>query len=150
MTVRTTAQSRAVKKKGRDTENAWAELLSEGLSRAIGRKRTTGIRDQGDLFGLVDWTLEVKHNVAELTAGLLEAVVEQAHAGTRWHALLLKVQRRLPRYWAVAMTAEQFMNIVLHIEALERENRALKQNQAGSLPVVPIEHAGKRGISVAP
>lgn len=105
--------------KGARAELEIAKLLTEALDRPVRRKLGAGrTDDEGDLEGLDDWTLEVK-NYASISAGvnegLADATKEQANAGSRHGAALI---RRPRGRWFVAMTIEQFTDI---INALEKK-----------------------------
>jgi hypothetical protein len=112
----TSAQSRANKAKGRAFERAVADLFQEAGFLWSDRKRQRGVRDQGDVTGIEDWTLELKNEKTINLAGLVdEATVEAANAGTTWFAGIQKRRGKHARDAYVVLPLWLFIRLVKHL-----------------------------------
>lgn len=97
------------KRKGDRGELEAAHLLTNLLGFKVERKLGAGrAEDTGDLYGVHDWTLEVKRTSSVAIGvrdGLADVVREQANAGSTYGAALVRADGG---QWFVAMTPEQF------------------------------------------
>lgn len=112
MTVRTTAQSRAIKAAGRETENmvvAW--LRARGYAHAE-RRRLRGVLDVGDITGVPGLVIEAKKGNTRALGSLLgELEAECANDGDA-PGLLIVRRRGITDVgrWPFVMTGDQAMD----------------------------------------
>lgn len=84
------------------------------------RKPRRGARDQGDITGIEDWTLECKDwEKIDLAGFVDEAAIEAANAGTRWFAAVIKRRRKNVRESYVVMPLWLFINLVKQLLGME-------------------------------
>lgn len=77
------------------------------------RRRLQGRYDKGEFVNSGDWTFECKATKAiDLSAALNEAVIEQHHNGTKWHAAIIKRRNHQPEKAYVVMTLGQFRDLL--------------------------------------
>ncbi|MGH9187596.1 MAG: hypothetical protein ACRD0U_17565 [Acidimicrobiales bacterium] len=98
----------AAKRKGDSAELDAARQLAERTGWPIRRKLGAGRTDDtGDLHGVPDTTIQVKHYrdpARAIREGLAELRAQQANAGTPFAALLV---RRRAGHWAAVMDLDQ-------------------------------------------
>ena len=105
-------------RKGARAELELAHELSDRLGIRVERKLGAGrAEDTGDLYGLEDWTAEVKNyrSVTEaINAGLADLAREQANAGTPFGVCFV---RRPGGRWIAVMDLDQFAAVYREIAA---------------------------------
>jgi hypothetical protein len=111
-------------RKGPRWERLVADLFqAEGFLWAD-RKTKRGRRDQGDVTGIEDWTLECKdEQTIRLAAGVDEAALEAANAGTPWFAAIIKRRRKNVRDAYVVMPLWLFVRLVKRLLGMEQTCR---------------------------
>jgi hypothetical protein len=98
---------------GRLWENKVRDYLCDvfpGMDRAVKHGRF----DKGEFINTGDWTLECKATKAiDLSGALDQAVVEQKHNGTKWHAAIIKRRNHDREKAYVVMTLAQFKDLLM-------------------------------------
>lgn len=97
---------------GRLWENRVIEYLVERFPR-MERRRLQGRFDKGEFVNSGDWTFECKATKAiDLSGALDQAVIEQKHNGSKWHAAIIKRRSHQADKAYVVMTLSQFRDLL--------------------------------------
>jgi len=117
MTIRSTGQSRGIKAKGREAENAVVEYLMDRGCDAE-RRRQTGIGDCGDIGGVPGWVIEVKAEKRINLSGYLAELAAEVEAADikfrRSHQGVVIVKKRGTldaSQWYAVMPFGKFMDL---------------------------------------
>ncbi len=100
------------KQKGTRFEREVADYLAEHGHPHAERMASRGALDRGDLTGVVGWVLECKATkTIDLAGAMDEVAVEQANAGTRYGAAIVKRRRKPVADAYVVLTLETFARL---------------------------------------
>lgn len=129
MTVTTTAQSRAVKARGREGENKIAAVFGV-LFPMADRKIKKGSEDEGDVCGVDDLTIEAKAwNTMSLGQWLDEALIEQAHNGSAWAVVAHKRRGKGDAHrWFATQELGDFVRMYHRLQELESAERRRRRS----------------------
>jgi len=107
---------------GRVWENRVRDFLAPvfpGMDRAVKHGRF----DRGEFINTGDWTLECKATKAiDLSGALDQAVVEQGHNNTQWHAAIIKRRNHNRDKAYVVMTLLQFRELIMYLSDMEADH----------------------------
>jgi hypothetical protein len=107
-------------RKGAGFERAVADLFADAGFLWADRKTKRGQRDQGDVTGIEDWTLECKNErTIQLAAAVDEATLEAANAGTSWFAAIIKRRNKNVRDAYVVLPLWLFIRLVKHLLGMD-------------------------------
>lgn len=102
------------KRKGTSAESAVVDTLVELGWVNAERRALHGATDKGDVAGVIGVCIEVKaEKTYDIPGWLREVQAEQANAGAEIGAVWFKLRGKTnPRDWAVAMTGQQFAELL--------------------------------------
>lgn len=101
------------KRAGTAWESAVCRYLNERGLKVV-RRALTGGKDQGDIYGLDNWTLECKaERSIDLAGALNEAKQEAANAGTDFYAAVHKRRNHSTEDGYVTVPLSMFVDLVL-------------------------------------
>ena len=107
-------------RKGAGFERAVADFWKDAGFMWADRKSKRGARDEGDVTGVEDWTLELKNErTIQLAAAVDEATIEAANAGTAWFAAIIKRRGKNVRDAYVVMPLWLFVRLVKRLLGMD-------------------------------
>lgn len=104
----------ASKRKGTAAETEVVKYLTDRGWHAVERRALNGVNDRGDIAGIPNVVIEVKNHASiQLSEFVDEAERERLNDGAEVGVAWIKRRGRSdPRDWYVAMTGEQFVELL--------------------------------------
>jgi Holliday junction resolvase len=114
------------KRRGDQWERDVVEFLqAAGLAKAERAYGAGRQDDRGDIAGVQDWVLECKnHKAMDLAGWMAEALVEQANAGTRFTAVVIKRRNKPAKDGYVVMSLEQLAGLIQELQQGRKGEKA--------------------------